>query len=72
MARGLADLGRLPVSAPRGYLHGEKPTSVDAGICSFIANIYFDIDTPLKQFVTAHGNIVRHCHAIHDTVSGTT
>jgi hypothetical protein len=53
-------------------LHGEKPTSVDAGICSFIANIYFDIDTPLKQFVTAHGNIVRHCHAIHDTVSGTT
>jgi hypothetical protein len=54
-------------------LHGEKPTSVDAGIYGFIANIYFyDIDTPLKQFVTAHDNIVRHCHAIHDAVSGTT
>ena len=30
------------------------PTSVDAGIYGFIANIYFyDIDTPLKQFVVS-------------------
>ena len=43
-----------------------KPTSIDAGIYGFIANIYFyEIDTPLKQFVVAHGNIVRHCRAIH-------
>ena len=36
----------------------------------FIANIYFyDIDTPLKQFVVAHDNIVRHCRAIHAAVS---
>jgi glutathione S-transferase len=74
MARGLADLGALADLIPsRGYVHGEKPTSVDAGIYGFIANIYFyDIDMPLKQFVTAHDNIVRHCRAIHEAVSGTT
>ena len=27
-----------------------------------------DLDTPLKQFVVAHANIVRHCRAIHDAV----
>ena len=71
MARGLADLGVLADLIPsQGYLHGEKPTSIDAGIYGFIANIYFyDIDTPLKQFVTAHDNIVRHCRDIHEIVS---
>ena len=44
--------------------------AIDAGIYGFIANIYFyDIDTPLKQFVVAHDNIVRHCEAIHAAVS---
>ncbi len=52
-----------------GYVHGPKPTSVDAGIYGFIANIYFfGIDTPLKQFVTAHQNLVRHCTAIHNAI----
>ena len=71
MARGLADLAAIADLVPqRGYLHGEKPTGIDAGIYGFIANIYFyDIDTPLKQFVTAHDNIVRHCRAIHEAVS---
>ena len=71
MARGLADLGAIAaLIPPQGYVHGEKPTSIDAGIYGFIANIYFyDIDTPLKQFVTAHGNIVRHCRAIHHAIS---
>jgi glutathione S-transferase len=74
MARGLADLGALATLIPaRGYVHGEKPTSIDAGIYGFIANIYFyDIDTPLKQFVAAHDNIVRHCRAIHEAVGKTT
>jgi glutathione S-transferase len=69
-ARGLADLKVLADLMPaNGYVHGAKPTSIDAGIYGFIANIYFyDIDTPLKQFVVAHGNIVRHCRAIHDAV----
>ncbi len=44
--------------------------AVDAGIYGFIANIYYcDIDTPLKQFVVAHDNLVRHCRAIHAMVS---
>jgi len=71
-ARGLADLGVLSHIVPAaGYVHGPKPTSIDAGIYGFIANIYFyDIDTPLKRFVVAHDNIVRHCKAIHAAVSG--
>jgi NAD kinase len=51
------------------YVHGAKPTSIDAGIYGFLANIYFyDIDTPLKQFVTSRQNLVRHCRAIHEVV----
>src|SRR6516225_9721157 len=70
IARGLADLAALStLIPPRGYVHGSKPTSVDAGIYGFIANIYFyDIDTPLKAFVVAHDNVVRHCRAIHEAV----
>ena len=69
-ARGLADLKVLADIIPaNGYVHGETPTSIDAGIYGFIANIFFyDIDTPLKQFVVSHGNMVRHCRAIHDVV----
>src|ERR1700737_3929758 len=71
MARGLADLGAIAVLIPaQGFVHGDKPGSIDAGLYGFIANIYFyDIDTPLKQFVVGHDNIVRHCRAIHAVVS---
>ena len=71
MARGIADLEALARLIPaQGYVHGDKPTGIDAGIYGFIANIYFyDIDTPLKQFVVAHDNIVHYCRAIHDMVS---
>jgi glutathione S-transferase len=70
MARGVADLQVLANLIPaHGYMHGEKPTGIDAAIYGFIANIYFyDIDTPLKQFVVAHDNLVRHCRAIHQAV----
>ena len=69
-ARGLADLRVLTDRIPaQGYVHGKKPTSIDAGIYGFIANIYFyEIETPLKQFVLSQQNIVRHCRAIHDAV----
>ena len=69
-ARGVADLGVLARLVPaNGYVHGPQPTSIDAGIYGFIANIwFFDIDTPLKRFVAAHGNLVRHCEAIHGKV----
>jgi Glutathione S-transferase, C-terminal domain len=53
-----------------GYVHGTAPTSVDAGIYGFIANIFFyDIDTPLKRFVVSQPNLVRHCIAIHEAVT---
>ena len=70
-ARGLADLQVLANVIPAGgYVHGAKPTSIDAGIYGFIANIYFyEIETPLRQFVVAHANIARHCRAIHDAVT---
>jgi glutathione S-transferase len=69
--RGLKDLQVLADLLPAsGYLHGETPTSIDAGIYGFIANIHFyDIDTPLKQFVSAHANLGRHCNAIHAAVT---
>jgi glutathione S-transferase len=69
-ARGLADLGALARLVPaNGYVHGPGPTSIDAGIYGFVANIwFFDIDTPLKRFVASQANLVRHCTAIHSMV----
>lgn len=69
--RGRADLGVLSNLVPAdGYVHGERPTSTDAAIYGFIANIlFYDIDTPLKQFVVRHENLVRHCRGIHAAVS---
>jgi glutathione S-transferase len=70
-ARGLADLQVLADLIPEhGFVHGGKPSSIDAGIYGFIANIhFFPIDTPLKQFVASHSNLVRHCEAIHAAVN---
>src|SRR5262245_17837678 len=69
-ARGLADLKVLADLVPTsGYVHGSAPTSIDAGIYGFIANIYFyDLETPLKQFVAAQKNLVCYCREIHETV----
>jgi len=69
-ARGLADLQVLAHMIPAtGYLHGPHPTSVDAGIYGFIANIHFyDINTPLKHFVSSQQNLVRHCADIHEAL----
>lgn len=66
--RGLADLRVLANIIPTGgYVHGQRPTSIDAAIYGFIANIiFYDIDTPLKQFVASQANIVGHCAAIHE------
>ena len=69
-ARGLADLRALAELVPaQGFLHGAKPSSIDAGIYGFIANIFFfPIPTPLKAFVEQQANLVRHCKAIHAMV----
>jgi hypothetical protein len=71
--RGIADLSAVAsLIGERGFLFGPQPTSIDAGIYGFVANIYFyKIDTPLKQFVAFHRNLVRHCDAIHEAVSTT-
>jgi glutathione S-transferase len=69
--RGIADLSAVAsLIGEGGFLFGPQPTSIDAGIYGFVANIYFyDIDTPLKRFVASHRDLVRHCNAIHDAVS---
>ena len=66
-ARGIADLNVLANLLPgSGYMFGAKPTSIDAALYGFIANIYFyDIDTPLKQCLMSKENLVAHCLAIH-------
>jgi hypothetical protein len=36
----------------------------------FVANIYFyDIETPLKEFVVSRDALVQHCRTIHAAVS---
>jgi glutathione S-transferase len=66
-ARGIADLDVLARLVPAsGFVFGAAPCSLDAAIYGFAANIYFfEIDTPLRQFVVAHPNLVAHCRAIH-------
>jgi len=70
-ARGLADLRVLANLVPAaGWVFGPAPTSLDAAIYGFVANIHFyPIETPLKQFVAAQPNLVRHCEAIHTALA---
>ena len=70
-ARGIADLKVLGELVPEsGYIHGPQPSSIDAAIYGFVANIYFfEIDTPLKRFVASQRNLLRHCNALHEAVS---
>jgi len=69
--RGLADLQTLAHLLPEsGYMFGPRPTSIDAAIYGFTANIYFyNIDTPLKACVLSHPALVRHCIEMHAAVS---
>ena len=69
-ARGRSDLGVLARLVPaEGFVHGPRPTSIDAGIYGFIANIqFYAIDTPLKRYLAEQPNLVRHCTAIHAMV----
>ena len=69
--RGVADLRVISdLMGPRTFMFGAEPHSVDAAVYGFVANIYFyDIDTPLRQFVLSRSNLVRHCKAMHERVS---
>ena len=66
-ARGVADLRVLANLLPgSGFLFGAEPTSTDAGIYGFTANIYFyEIDTPLREFLVSQANLVLHCQSVH-------
>lgn len=70
-ARGIADLEVLAHLLPgNGFLFGAAPCSVDAALYGFVANIWFyDIPTPLKDFLFVQPRLVRHCEAIHAAVS---
>jgi glutathione S-transferase len=69
-ARGLADLAVLARAVPAdGWLHGAEPTSIDAAIYGFIANIwFFPIQTPLRRFLAETPNLVRHCDRMHAAI----
>jgi glutathione S-transferase len=71
--RGLVDLQVLANLVPASdYVFGQNPTSVDACIYGFVANVlFYPINTPLRQFVLSQPNLVRHCTAIHGIVGST-
>ncbi|SAK65393.1 glutathione S-transferase family protein [Caballeronia ptereochthonis] len=67
-ARGIEDLQAVANLLGDGpFMFGAEPASIDAAVYGFVANIYFyDIDTPLKRFVAAQDNLVKHCHAMRE------
>lgn len=68
--RGIDDLRAVAnLIGDEGFVFGASPTTLDASIYGFVANIYYyDIDTPLRQYVTSRPNLVRHTQAIHALV----
>ena len=70
-ARGVGDLRVVAdLLGDSGFVFGPDPATVDAAIYGFVANIYFyEIDTPLKDFVMSRPELVRHCRAIHERIA---
>jgi glutathione S-transferase len=70
-ARGIADLQVIAnLLHDEGFLFGDRPASIDAGVYGFVANIYFyDIATPLRQFVLSQPQLVRYCVSMRQTVA---
>ncbi|WP_213764105.1 glutathione S-transferase C-terminal domain-containing protein [Caballeronia sp. dw_19] len=70
-ARGVADLQVISnLLDDSEFLFGAQPTTVDASVYGFVANIFFyDIDTPLKQFVLTRPELVRHCQAVRAAIA---
>jgi glutathione S-transferase len=70
-ARGIADLQVISnLLGDNEFLFGGQPTSTDASVYGFVANIFFyNIDTPLKQFVLTRSDLVRHCHAVRAAIA---
>lgn len=70
-ARGLADLRALAnLLGERPFLFGAAPHGIDAAAYGFLANSwFFAIDTPLKAFIAASGNLVPYCERVHRLVT---
>ncbi|HTV83904.1 MAG TPA: glutathione S-transferase family protein [Dyella sp.] len=68
--RGIADLAAISgLLGDSAFIFGAAARSIDAAVYGFVANIYFyDIPTPLKQFVLACPNLARHCESVHARV----
>jgi glutathione S-transferase len=71
---GLADLHVLAdLIGGNEFVFGDRPSSVDAAVYGFLANIYFyDIDTPLKRFIVSRDNLVSYCERLHARVTRAT
>jgi glutathione S-transferase len=69
-ARGMDDLRAVAdVIGDHAFVFAAAPTTIDAAIYGFVANIYFyDIDTPLRQYVLSRPKLVRHCEAMHERI----
>jgi glutathione S-transferase len=65
--RGIADLRAIATAlGPQRFLFGDAPSSVDASVYGFVANIlYFRIGTPLRSALESHPHLVRHCNELH-------
>ena len=69
-ARGLADLRTLAHLLPAsGYMFGDSPTSIDAALYGFIANIlFYEIPTPLRDFVRSQPHLAAYCRNLHEHI----
>lgn len=69
-ARGIADLEAVANQiGDEGFIFGSNAVSTDAAVFGFVANIYYyDIDTPLKQYVLSRPGLVKHCVAMRGLV----
>jgi glutathione S-transferase len=61
--RGIEDLRLVAaVLEETPFVFGDRPTSADASIYGFVANIlYYPIDTPLRAYVVSQPHLERHC-----------
>jgi glutathione S-transferase len=68
--RGLDDLRFIAASLRGGpFVFGDQPTSADASIYAFVANIlFFPIDTPLREYVVSQLHLEQHCRRVHALV----
>jgi glutathione S-transferase len=68
--RGLDDLRFIADAVLGGpFVFGDRPTSTDASIYAFVANIlFFPIDTPLRDYVISQPHLEQHCRRVHERV----